>query len=306
MNIDLSINPSYFCNFSCDFCYLTPAQLRDKTRIGVDQLTAKLADVSSTFDIRRVDLYGGEICALPVDYVSDLLLAIRTMTGCRPNVVTNLSKLPSYDVTQVVLSVSYDFSHREKHEQVLRNMHRMRSPIHVLILATPGVIADDVDNMIATLNDIPSVITVEIKPYSTNQANNHQLPYVEFERFIQRWITSPVPKRFSFINEIRVNEAIRGMVNSFSNDHLYITPTGDYAVLDFDLNDREYFRSIATLDDYITWSAKERNQVFANSYCGKCEYLGRCLSEHLRDVKDMSQSCNGFKGLLDWYATLET
>ena len=27
--ITLSVNPTYYCNFRCDFCYLTEEQLRD-------------------------------------------------------------------------------------------------------------------------------------------------------------------------------------------------------------------------------------------------------------------------------------
>ena len=36
--ITVSINPSYFCNFSCDFCYLTPEQLKDQKRISLVDL----------------------------------------------------------------------------------------------------------------------------------------------------------------------------------------------------------------------------------------------------------------------------
>jgi hypothetical protein len=52
---------------------------------------------------------------------------------------------------------------------------------------------------------------------------------------------------------------------------------------------------------YEDWVQREKGRVAANGYCGTCEYFGKCLSEHLREVKDMTNSCNGFKGLLDWY-----
>ena len=44
-----------------------------------------------------------------------------------------------------------------------------------------------------------------------------------------------------------------------------------------------------------------KDRVVKNPYCSQCDYLGSCLSEHLRDVKSLTYSCNGFKHLLDWY-----
>ena len=35
--------------------------------------------------------------------------------------------------------------------------------------------------------------------------------------------------------------------------------------------------------------------------CRNCKYFGHCLTEHYRYVKDLDNSCNGYKGLLDWY-----
>src|SRR5690606_3327439 len=94
---------------------------------------------------------------------------------------------------------------------------------------------------------------------------------------------------------------IRGEQNSFSDDHIYITPNGEFAVLEFDKNDNEYFMELSSFQDYLDWTMIEKNRVSMNGYCMSCEYYGRCLSEHLREVKDISQSCNGFKHLIDWY-----
>ena len=305
MNISLSINPSYFCNFSCDFCYLTPAQLRDRVKLDLDVLHSRLIEVSRYFKITHVDLYGGEILALPTSYVNMMLVMIAEFCDNRINIVTNLSSTIRFDTSNVDISVSYDSDCRERHDLVERNMRRLVEPIHVLMLATQCLMSKDVDDIIRLLNDIPSVHSVEIKPYSTNQSNSHPISFVDFENFIKRWITSPVVKRFEFINDHAIRDSLYGGANAFSNDHLYITPSGDFAVLDFDLNDNEYFRSVNSIDEYIDWSTNERNRVFENSFCNKCPYLGRCLSEHLRNVQDVTNSCNGFKGLLDWYATVE-
>ena len=62
--ITVSINPSYFCNFRCNFCYLTPEQLGDQKRISMIDLNNRLQEITLKRNITWVDLYGGEIGAL--------------------------------------------------------------------------------------------------------------------------------------------------------------------------------------------------------------------------------------------------
>ena len=35
--------------------------------------------------------------------------------------------------------------------------------------------------------------------------------------------------------------------------------------------------------------------------CHSCTYFGHCLTEHYRYVRDLKNSCNGYRGLIDWY-----
>ena len=65
----VSVNPSYFCNFRCDFCYLTNEQLGDQKKISIDRLDELLSQVP---DIEHVDLYGGEIGAMKKSYFYDV------------------------------------------------------------------------------------------------------------------------------------------------------------------------------------------------------------------------------------------
>ena len=72
-------------------------------------------------------------------------------------------------------------------------------------------------------------------------------------------------------------------------------------MLEFDPSDNEFFLELDSFRDYVIWTGKEKITVALNDYCSNCEYYGHCLSEHLREVKDLENSCNGFKHLLDWY-----
>lgn len=299
--INLSINPWYYCNFKCDFCYLTPTQLDDKTLLPIEKLNELLIEITSQAEVATVDLYGGELGLLPKQYWNDLIDTLHCYNIYDINIITNLSMVNDITLDErVYVSVSYDFDAREDHERVWRNMALLNRPFSILMLASPKLIVKDVDEMISMLNTLESLISVEIKPYSTNQANQFNVKFSDFENFIKKWITNK-DKRFEFVNELLIQDVINKERNSFSDDHVYITPNGRYGVLEFDLNDNEFFLEYDTLDQYYQWCNKEKERVTKNKFCSNCNYFGHCLSEHLREVKDLTNSCNGFKHLIDWY-----
>ena len=299
----VSINPSYFCNFRCDFCYLTTEQLSNQKKISLERLDELLGDIPK---IDYVDLYGGEIGALKKDYFYGLKDTVRKHYTDEINIITNYSMLhDGFFENDVYLSVSYDFEAREKSELVYKNMLMSPVPIAVLILASPEVIEKDVYEMIAMLNMCSSIDSVEIKPYSINQANAHNVTHKQFEEFVIKWIEATTTKNFQFVNQDKIYESINKEYNAFSDDHIYITPNGKYGVLEFDKNDKEYFLELDTWEDYIAWTQKEKADN-VSEICKSCDYFGHCLTEHYRYVKDLDNSCNGYKGLLDYYARMES
>lgn len=300
--MNISLNPSYLCNFRCSFCYLTPEQLGDKRRAQISEIDQRLAEIISREPITHIDLYGGEIGLLDSKYLDELFDTIRKYYDGDVNIITNLSKVnPVFLRDDVTLSVSYDFHARQQHVAVYTNMATVGKDLSVLVLASKEVLQMNVDEMIAVLNGLRNVRSVEIKPYSSNQSNDQGISFREYEDFISRWMDSAVDKEFQFINEIKILESLSGEYNAFSSDHIYITPAGKFAVLDFDEQDREVFSELDSLDDYYTWSQKEQQKVKANTICSSCPYLGRCLTEHYRDVKSLKESCNGFRLLLEKY-----
>lgn len=305
--INLSVNPWYYCNFKCTFCYLTPEQLKDRECLELETLEQRLIEVLEHYDVHHVDIYGGELLLLPKEY----LLAMRDLFhqyGIDDLVlVTNLSLYNEISHCEDFdLSVSYDLWAREKHEQVFSNLLMLPRPFTILTLASREFLDNvSVDEYVDELNILNQMKCAEIKPYSTNQANQKNVSYKEYEDFV--WAVINHPKRkFYFENRTQVKEAVEGQRNAYSDDHLYITPQGRFAVLDFDENDHEFFKEMDSLQDYRNWCQVEKGRVEGNLFCGACPYKGKCLSEHLRDVKSLDNSCNGFRGLLDRWAEHET
>lgn len=300
--ITISVNPSYLCNFRCEFCYLTDSQLQDKNKVSLSDLETKLLEIQNYFHIDNIDLYGGEILMLPQNYLSLLIDLLYRFTP-KLNLITNLSiTKPILQDSRLYITVSWDSFAREKNELVYGHMKKLNRPFSLLMLASPKLLELDIDQVgliINELNEIENLESVEIKPYSTNQANHFEIKYVDFEEFIKKWFH--FDKKFKFINDDLLQSAIWGNLNSFSDDHIYLTPNAKYAVLDFDEYGNEYFEELNSIEEYNVWRNKEKLVRGQNSYCLKCEYFGRCLSEHLKKVIDVKESCNGFYQLIKWY-----
>lgn len=295
----VSLNPTYHCNFRCKFCYLTPDQLSDKRHASLDIVVQRLREVNNHKQITHVDFYGGEVQLLSEEYVSDILSAVTAVGVESISLITNLSIVRNFVLDERInLTVSYDFGARQDHEKVFNNMLCLDRSFSVLTLASRDFLDTvSVDEFVRTFNMLPNMESVEIKPYSKNQANDQGVLNVEFEDYVWAVLTHP-ERMFNFQNEMNIDEVVHGERNSFSDDHVYITPAGKFAVLEFDEGDREFFLELDSISDYLDWAAKEKIRVVDNKICGSCKYLGHCLSEHLRDVKDDGDSCNGFKGLI--------
>ena len=295
----VSINPTYFCNFNCDFCYLSKEQLRDRTKATHGQIMRRLEEID--VPISHVDLYGGEIGLLPDEYLNKLIDDIKAEYNPTISIITNLSAVREVFLRDdIELSVSYDFDAREKQQIVLTNMMMLTRPFSVLTLASEKVINTDVDFMISTFNTLTNLKCVEIKPFSSTTHRDQRVTDLEFEEFIKEWIDNPQEKKWQFLNQDKIEDCLDGNYNAFSDDHVYITPSGNFGVLDFDLLGNEHFTELTSFDKYKKWAQREKT-AGVSDICKNCKYFGGCLTEHYKYVENLNYGCNGYKGLLDWY-----
>lgn len=304
--ITLSINPSYLCNFRCSFCYLSKEQLGNPEVLDNEKLFRLLSEVASKRKIEHIDLYGGEVALIPKAKLSKMLETISFFYPKKINIITNLSLInPLFLTDKITLSVSWDFIARERHHQVYLNMLSLKKDFHILILASEELIEMEekaLEEMIHLLNQLPYLRTVEIKPYSSHPHSSQIIKYDRYENWILKWIRKSSSFKFEFMNLTKIKDAFDKKYSSWSDDHLYLTPHGRFAVLEFNEQYEEYFLELNHFEDYLNWSNKEKKTIVENKFCQSCNYLGHCLSEHLQNISSMENSCNGFKGLLDWYS----
>ena len=153
--MNISLNPWYYCNFRCKFCYLTEGKLSSQKLIELDILEERLQQVVAHYGIvNQIDVYGGEVALLPRKYFDDMTVLLKRYTK-NLNMITNLSAVneitehPDYS-----LSVSYDFSAREKYDLVYKNMTLIKTDFSVLMLASPHLITLDPNYMINMFNQL--------------------------------------------------------------------------------------------------------------------------------------------------------
>ena len=297
----VSINPTYMCNFNCDFCYLSKEQLNDRKTATLGVIMKRLEEIEES--ITHVDLYGGEIGLLPDEYLNKLIDDIKAEYNCSISIITNLSAIRDVFLRpDIDLSVSYDFDAREKEQTVFNNMLKLERKFSVLTLASEKVISNDVSYMISALNSLTNLIAVEIKPFSSTTHRQQKVTDIEFEEFIKKWIDNPIEKNWQFINQDKIEECLDGSYNAFSDDHVYVTPSGRFAVLDFDVLGNEKFTELSSFAEYRDWADREKDRGVSD-ICRSCKYFGGCLTEHYKwvGVDPKIDSCNGYFNLLEWY-----
>jgi len=292
----VSINPLYRCNFRCSNCYLTDVQLKSKTVLKLGDLKKRLSEMP---DIAGVEVYGGEVTLLDPNYISALKKEIRLVYGGPIAVTTNLYRTPEWLLDpDITVNVSFDFEHRPHHETVLNNILMFPKPVNLIILATPEVMAGNITQQMLLVKSMGNVESIEIKPYSANQANTHSKTNEAFVEYMKYWLTNFKDDRL--YNYELLDMATQGTRNAFSDDHVYITPFGKFGVLEFDAEDREYFLALDSFSDYVTWTAREKRELLSTE-CQRCEFLGRCLTEHYRRNEGQEGECSGYKSLMQWW-----
>ena len=305
MTFTVSINPSFHCNFRCSHCYLSKDQLSDRTRLDLDLLKIQLNEISNSFEISHIDLYGGEIGILPIEYLLKLDSILRKYTDSI-NVITNLRIINPYFLKKdVSISVSYDFEFRQDSLIVFDNIQKLNKPVSVLTLAIPEILHKDPIEMISFLNLSTNIQSWEIKKYSSNFSNDLNIPQLKFEAFIELLLSKINLMNYKFINKEQIESCLNSTYISNSSNHIYITPKNTFAVLDF-ANNLEFFNELASFDQYKKWVLKEQELISNNVYCKACKYydkinkVSRCYTEHVRvPVKDPNVfSCDGSLKLL--------
>ena len=305
----LSIQPSFRCNFKCPYCYL--GSLRTEPQIlDLALLEQRLQELTSNTYIECVDVFGGEIGLLPMDYLRELLKLLNKylVQGQAINLTTNFSNLKILKLVKefegtcnVGLGLSYNFE-RQNFEAIdlyLRTGKDFPKRLCTLIVVLPSIIKY---NIFALLNLCQawyknSGTEISFIRYFPSIYNNkdYEVSNQLYADYMKALLFTYNKANYSFpLNNI---QQLANPGDPSLNSNIFIQPNGNYAWIQYDGN-REYFKESYNFKDYQAATLKEQEQY--QQHCILCSYYNKCLAEHLNfnSLKDIE--CCGLKGLLTW------
>lgn len=271
MTIDLSIVPTYRCNLNCRFCYLG-CRRNDATLLSIKQIK----NILNAYDLRFVDIYGGEISLLSDDYIDELM---KTLNGKTISLVSNgidflNSKWKEYCFNDnIKLSFSYDISRHntEKLIQTLRQLDNTSKKYSIIC-----VDIDELDYDI--LQSLKNIESLSIKPYSRSVDNTQK--YKSYMLSIYQTLHDKYPSLFDKLENVN---HYRDLVQ-----HYFLLPDGNLYDIRYQ-NDKEYFCNL-----------KDCKYNISNN-CLRCKYYRLCFNEHYFGYEPpLFEECIGRKHTMEY------
>lgn len=293
--MDVNIIPTYSCRLKCDYCFLGE-DINDNHTIDLNVLEHQLNTINDYKQIKRVDLFGGELsvyCQL-----RQLIDIARKYTN-NISLTTNLENRDILSFAdQVDLSISLnptrnDFKRNIKiikslDESVTRNLFISTVVLPDIIEIGPTKYFDLIDEL-----EVRSLYFLQYyKP--KNGRIKYNVSNRMFEQFIIDALHVYRNGNYSFKLE-NISSYLNDNDPRMSN-YIFINPYNKYGCTVYNNKDEESFKWFDSFDCYIDETKREQIQYFKT--CGQCQYYCRCYAEHFHRWKENDQCC-GLYSLVD-------
>lgn len=302
--IEVIVLTNWSCNYHCPFCFLGDKKT-DKTCIDLKQLAKQILEIKMQYNISSFTLYGGEISMLGFSFFEQIYQILAPIAQIC--VITNLSDVDYcraiYRFPGVRIGTSLN-QERDHYAETVQNLMRIDISVDITSVVTPSILKKDPKILLDECQCIGR--NIEFIQYSKSQSNQFQynISNREYEIFINHIVDtyeSNPSYSFKLENIERIQAAIRGEYSPTMENLIFITPDNQFASIQYDKDNKEYFKKYAELLDWQNDCLREKNRYVAKCY--GCKYYGHCLAEHIRDW-DSEDECCGMKGILEHYEDL--
>lgn len=162
-NVELTIKPTYRCNFTCDYCYIHEVQARQSLSAqDTRRILTAAADRAGTGRV-LTKWHGGEPTLMGTAYFADMFAFQDSLPASFDNAVfTNLWALPD-DLLQLFLSydvhlftsldtvvVGHDTQRGGKNQRIMANLLRLRDADHERVTVKSTITSASVADLTAT------------------------------------------------------------------------------------------------------------------------------------------------------------
>lgn len=290
--LQLSIIPSYFCNYNCEYCYL--GKLRsERTLLPLNTLLNRMQELEQEHFIDHITVYGGEISLLSKEYIQELYNFIQSY---KVTFVTNLSNDWLVDFCKeknIHLSISLN-EERQYYDKTLTKLLEMEktSNMDLSIVVLPSILKTPVSELLSLYEKIGlDVFFIQYHPSILSKVN-YQITEDEYSNFLYNIIKETKEHSYN-INIGNIEIFKDNDYKPTADNFIFINPNGKFSSVKY-VNGVEQPIEFSTLKDWKEFCNAEKKWYFDN--CQFCEYYNKCKAEHL--VQLDKKECSGLYTLL--------
>ena len=286
MKVAISVNPTYKCNLNCDFCYLKNSH--NSNLMDLNKLDEQLSYIYNKYDIKYIELYGGEITILEEDYLTKLMNICEKYSD-NVEIVTNFVKPNNwlyklFSNKDYRLGTSWDYKFRPQGDLILKNIdsfYHITGKKPSVIMCSPKLY--DYKEELLTYLDRDSIEAFCLIPCMKTPHNNVIYDWKKYEDTVKFFVENKIKPRFENESKLKFNREFYR--------HIFINPNNEYVDVSYDKNGVETFQKI-DIDNL---------EIEIPTKCLMCHNFNKCQNEHLEHYLEDSYDCIGFSKLIDWY-----
>lgn len=281
-----------------------------------------------SYTIKRIELYGGDLGLLKSEYLKKLHDTCSLFANDVHITINDVEKAIKCGFREDHINVSLNDCRRD-YDQNLKTLKEYPNTT-ALIVVTRNEINKGAEAVLKPLIDMNVIKQVTfiplsnqdysepfqdlLKPGSTYRESVLNKEYAQFMIDVFEYLHNNdnkiVVTNASEIHDTidentrKAKKAVGEPTGPAMEGNVFITPSGNFACVEFLADGGEHFREYTHLRG---WEKACTNDYFKrNRRCGACEYFNNCLAEHVKsrteDVTTLlwNDSCNGYPELIEW------
>ena len=278
--------------------------------------------------INRIELYGGDLGLLKPEYLKKLYDTCSLFANDVHITINDVEKALNCGFKEDYINVSLNECRRD-YEQNLKTLREYPNTT-ALIVVTRDEICQGAEAVLKPLLEMSVTKQVTFIPLSNQNYHEPFQDLLEPGKTIRDAVLNKEYAQFMIdVFEYLHNNDNKIIVTNASEIHdamdentrkikksvgeptgpdmdgnIFITPSGNFACVEFLANGGEHFREYAELR---SWQKACTDDYFKRQdRCSSCEYFNNCLAEHVKSkTEDITtllwdDSCNGYPELIEW------
>ena len=301
----VSVQPTFYCKMNCNYCYLGDLR-KEREILDLRILRKRFESILTVTNIDAIDIFGGEISLLNLEYLRDLFALCFEFCPV-VNISSNLSNLKILEVLkhfpQVNLSLSWNKERPDyyKIEEILNHkknyFKNLKNKIQILTVALPSLLNTSVEEMLGKFESWNLPVTI-LRYFPSTFNASYDISISEYENFIIKVLETYLGGNYTFLLNNYWMVKKFNLKSPLLSSNIFIQPSGDYSWINYQGQKEIYLHS----DKIESWlQAIQKEKMLYKEKCSSCPFYNRCLAEHLNFNDINKDSCCGLKNLLMWW-----